>query len=276
VNVSMLAPVLAGEQAGIPMARQQAIGQPAVMAEGYERLEALTAVATEETMTWAERRGMHSHRLAQTSARALRGRLAKAQAALAALQERWGKKRFTELGALREATQAILQRYQVQGLRSVSYTEEGCEHLVRYDANRPATARVERAVRLTALVDEEVITQTVHRLGWRVYATKAPAAQLPLAQAVLAYRSAYLIERGMGRLKGRPLSLTPMYLERDDPATGLIRLLAIGLRVLTLLEFVVRRRLTAARTMLAGLYAGNPTRAPPRPPPSSYWNALRS
>jgi transposase len=70
-----------------------------------------------------------------------------------------------------------------------------------------------------------------------VYATTQPADQLSLTQAVLAYRNEYLIERNMGRLKGRPLSLTPMYLERDDHATGLIRLLSIGLRVLTLLEF---------------------------------------
>ncbi len=97
-----------------------------------------------------------------------------------------------------------------------------------------------------------------------MYTAKAPAAQLPLAQAVVAYRSPYLIEPGMGRLKGRPMPLTPMYLERDDPVTGLIRLLAIGLRVLTLLEFVVHRRRAAARTMPAGLYAGNPTPAPAR------------
>ena len=38
----------------------------------------------------------------------------------------------------------------------------------------------------------------------------------------------------MGRLKGRPLSLTPLDLERDDRVTGLIRLLLVGLRVLTL------------------------------------------
>ncbi len=31
-----------------------------------------------------------------------------------------------------------------------------------------------------------------------------------------------------------------MYLQRDEHAIGLIRLLTIGLRVLTLLEFVVR------------------------------------
>ena len=51
---------------------------------------------------------------------------------------------------------------------------------------------------------------------------------------MLAYRSAYLVERSFGRLKGRPLSLTPMYVQRDDHATGLIRLLAVAWRVLTL------------------------------------------
>jgi transposase len=81
----------------------------------------------------------------------------------------------------------------------------------------------------------------------------------------LAYRREYLVERAMGRLKGRPWSLTPMYLERDDQATGLIRLLSSGLRVLTRLELVIRRRLAAARTGLAGLYAGNPKRATARP-----------
>ena len=69
----------------------------------------------------------------------------------------------------------------------------------------------------------------------------------------------------MGRLKGHPLSLTPMYLQRDDHATGLIRLRSVGWRVLTLLECVVRQRLAAARTTLAGLYAGNPSRATARP-----------
>ena len=82
---------------------------------------------------------------------------------------------------------------------------------------------------------------------------------------MLAYRSAYLIERGFGRLKGQPLSLTPMYLEREDHVTGLIRLLSVGLRVLTLLEFVVRRRLAADGGVLAGIYTGQPTRATAQP-----------
>jgi transposase len=59
--------------------------------------------------------------------------------------------------------------------------------------------------------------------------------------------------------------VTPMYVQRDDHATGLIRLLSIGLRVLTLLEFTVRCRLETEGARLAGLYAGNPKRTTARP-----------
>jgi transposase len=114
-------------------------------------------------------------------------------------------------------------------------------------------------------VDEAALEATMRRLGWRVYGTNQPLAALSLAQAVLAYRSEYQVERSFGRLKGRPLSLTPMYVQRDDHATGLVRLLSIALRVLTLLEFVGRRQLATAGAKLAGLYAGNPQRATDRP-----------
>ncbi|MEA3344663.1 MAG: transposase [Chloroflexota bacterium] len=136
----------------------------------------------------------------------------------------------------------------------------------KWGTNRERPTRVvEREPRVSVAVDEAAVEKVVRQQGWRVYATNAPAAQLPLSQAVLAYRGQYIVERGCGRLKGRPLSLTPMYLERDDHATGLIRLLSIGLRVLTLLEFVVRQRLAKEGTELAGLYAGNLKRTTARP-----------
>jgi transposase len=114
-------------------------------------------------------------------------------------------------------------------------------------------------------VDEAALEATIGRLGWRIYGTNQPMASLSLAQAVLAYRSEYQVERSFGRLKGHPLSLTPMYVQRDDHATGLIRLLSIALRVLTLVEFVGRRQLATAGAKLAGLYAGNPKRETDRP-----------
>ena len=69
----------------------------------------------------------------------------------------------------------------------------------------------------------------------------------------------------MGRLTGRPLSLTPRSVPRDDHATGRIRFVAMALRVLTLLECVGRRQWAAEGTKLAGLSAGNPRRATARP-----------
>src|SRR5207249_1307665 len=137
----------------------------------------------------------------------------------------------------------------------------------RVDHNRHATVEVR--------VDEAALQATIRRLGWRVYGTNQPMASLSLAQAVLAYRSEYQVERSFGRLKGRPLSLPPLYVQRDDHATGLIRLLSIALRVLTLLAFVGRRQLAAEGATRAGLYAGNPRRATVRPTAERLLEAFR-
>src|SRR5205823_2470195 len=130
---------------------------------------------------------------------------------------------------------------------------------------RLARVEEERQATVEVRVDEAALEAAIRRLGWRVYGTNQPSEQLSLAQAVLAYRNEYLVERSLGRLKGRPLSLRPMYVQRADHATGLIRLLSIALRVLTLLEFVGRRQLATAGVQLAGLYAGNPKRETARP-----------
>jgi transposase len=209
---------------------------------------------------------IRSHQLAQAGERGLQARLTKAQAAVEALTaRRQGKPRLTQLPAVQAAVEAILRRYRVEGLLAVRYEERVQQRAVRRYRDRPARVQVAREVQVHTHVDREAVATAVRRLGWRVYATTQPADQLSLAQAVLAYRNEYLIERDMGRLQGRPLSLTPMSLERDDHATGLIRLLSIGLRVLTLLECVVRRRLAADQSALAGLYAGNPKRATTHP-----------
>lgn len=86
---------------------------------------------------------------------------------------------------------------------------------------------------------------------------------MSLAQALLAYRDLFSQERSFGRLKNKPLSLSPMFLQREDHATGLVRLLSIA--VLTFLEFSVRQQLTQQRAVLAGLYPGHPKRTTARP-----------
>ena len=79
------------------------------------------------------------------------------------------------------------------------------------------------------------------------------------------YRDEYHIERGFGRLKGAPLSIAPMFVQRDDQVVGLTRLLSVAVRILTLLEFVVRRSLKQQEATLVGLYKDKPRKATATP-----------
>jgi len=240
--------VWSGEQALTAVERQSADGQTEKIAEGYEIEMEQTAVIEGQEVTWRERRlFVHSFMHAQSAESTLRKRLESAQKALKALNERkQGKKRITDAAALQQEAESILKRHQVEGLLEIQITEEVTERAVRKYGGRAAETRQERHLSLSVKQNEETIEQVVRSLGWRVYATNAPQDMLSLEQAVLAYREEYLVERNFGRLKGKPLSLTPMYLEDDQRATGLTRLLSIGLRVLALIEHVARSQLDKA------------------------------
>lgn len=158
---------------------------------------------------------------------------------------------------------------------TLTYTETVTVREVRKYGDRPAETRTTRIVQVAVVRNSAAIQMAESRLGWRVYGTNQPAADLTLEEAVLAYRNEYLIERNFGRLKGRSLSLTPMYLADDNRATGLIRLLTVGLRILTLVEGVVRQRLAESGAQLPGLYAGNPKRPTARPTAESLLRASK-
>lgn len=259
--------VWSGEQALTSVFREDERGKSKLIAQGYE-YEVPMRVEVEGTpREWSERRlVVRSLRHAQAAEAGLRARVAKAKAQVEALNLRGrGRKRFEEIETLRQAAHEIVQRHRVEDFLWLRYDRHTTTRQVRAYQDRPAYEKADHQATVEVRVDEAALEGAVRRLGWRIYSTNQPAEHLSLEQAVLAYRSEYLVERSLGRLKGRPLSLRPMYVQRDDHATGLIRLLSIALRVLTLLEFVVRRQLTADGATLAGLYAGNPKRETARP-----------
>ena len=266
-----------GERTLIPVCRERPDGQSELIAEGSEYSVPMSQAVGGEVQNWTERRLMvRSIRHAQAAEAALRARVAKARAQIEALNQRGrGKKRVEDVSTLRPAVVAIVQRYGVEHLVWFRLTQHATPRPVRAYRGRPARIAEERHATVEVCVEEAALEAAVRRLGWRVYGTNQPVESLSLAQAVLAYRSEYLVERSLGRLKGRPLSLTPMYVQRDDHATGLIRLLSTALRVLTLLEFVGRRQLATAGAQLAGLYAGNPRRATARPTAEHLLEAFR-
>jgi transposase len=272
-----LQPIWSGEQATKPVYRENLAGEGELIAEGYEQSVEMSAAVNGKTVTWTERHLIvRSLQQARKEEEGLRARLTQAHAELLQLNERkQGKRRIADGVAMRLAAEKVLAKYRIAGLLKLKISEQSEERIIRSYKGRAVRSETERTVSLQVEVDEPAVQQAVALLGWRVYATNELAEHLPLEKAVLAYREAYWIEGGFGRLKGKPLSLTPMYLQSDQRATGLVRLLSIGLRMLTLIEHRVRQRLAETNEILAGLYAGNPKRTTERPTAEAMLQAFK-
>ena len=276
----LVAPVQAKTQAVTTIERESEEGSPEAIAVGYEYTQRVSLTQRGQTIQWNERvLVVRSLKLAQTQQAALQQRLANAQAELRQLNQaehKRGKKVLRQVSEVRKVAEAIVHRYRVDGLLDVQYQERVVsERPVRRYRERAAGTRVEREVSLSVQVNAEAVAQAESCLGWHVYVTNQPAEQLSLEQAVLAYREEFLIERGFGRLKGRPLSVSPLQLTSEPRVKGLLRLLSLGLRVLCLLEYQVRGQLAEQQQALAGLYAGNPKRATRRPTSEALLKAFK-
>jgi transposase len=238
--------------------------EPAV--QGLEIAAPLVVLLDGATVAWTERRLLlRAAARAKSEGEALRQRVTSAETALAALNVPGPGKRYTlQPERMAAAVRAILQRQAVG-----EWVQVAIEEVV------PVRRGTKRRWQVRVTVDEEALETALRRLGWRVYATDAPASRLALETVVSAYRGQWVIERGFERLKGRPLSLTPVYLQKEAHVLGLIRLLSIALRVLCLVEFTVRRTLASTEESLAGLSAGQPRRATARPTSEALLRAFR-
>jgi transposase len=272
-----LQPVWSGKQTLTPIQKENAEGRLEKIAEGYEKNIILNAEVSGKIITWTERHLIvRSFQHARTSEEALRTRLAKVQAELLELNEhKQGKKLIEDAVSMQAAAENILQQHRVAGLLKLNIAEQSAERHIRAYGERPDRTKIERTVTLQTEINEQAVQEAVHWFGWRVYATNQAQEVLPLQKAILAYREEYLVERGFGRLKGKPLSLSPMYLQSDERATGLVRLLSIGLRILTLIEHRARQQLADRKEKLPGLYAGNPKRATDRPTAEAMLQAFK-
>jgi transposase len=239
-----------------------------VLGEGYELPRVQHSDGPTGPIDWTERvLVVRSEPFAMAARRGLRQRLTKAQTALEALTPPpgRGRRQFTEVAPLREAIQALLIQYDVEGLLTVQLKPQTQQRSVRAYGDRPAHIETQHRYVVQVQSDTAAIDQLEQTLGWRVYATNALRRALTLSQAIQAYRDEYLVERNFTRLKGRPLSLSPLWLTREDHALGLVRLLTLAARVLALAEYQVRRQLTETHQSLVGLFPGQATRATNQP-----------
>jgi transposase len=242
-------------------------GERRLLAEGYEFERLMQAEIKGEVQEWTERvLVVRSESYRRVLSQGLESRLQRASDELMALTPvpGRGKRQIQDETELVAAAEAILKAHDVEGL--LSYTFERQEnHRTKYlgrgrgGPQRPQQEIVTVRYQMIAITrQEKAIAALQKTFGWRAYATDAPVEQLSLEQAVLTYRDEWLIERGFHRLKGAPLSLSPLFVKRDDQVVGLTNLLSLAVRFLTLIEFVVRRKLKQNQEKLVGLIANNP------------------
>jgi transposase len=238
------------------------------IAEGFEVSRNQTRRIGGKKVSWTERCLLvRSFSYQQTMQAGLERRLAKAEAALRQLTPApgRGKRQISDETSLQKAIARIEKRYKVAGLFHLAYTQAVTERKVRGYRGQPG--RIERDVRFQLQVEpnQKAIEWAMFKAGWRIYLTNAPQEQLSLTEAVLAYRDQYIEENIFRRLKGKMLSITPLYVQRDDHAQGLFHLLSLAARLLALGDYTARQALAEKQAELDGIYPGNPKRATARP-----------
>ncbi len=246
-------------------------GEPdpeAAIAIGFEKNHYQVVEINGKKVVWKERRlFIRSKNYAETMMSKFNGQLEKAETALGNLtpEPGKGKRQIRDKKTLRKRVKKIEKQYGVAGLFNIKRERQVKTRQIRAYKGKPA--RVEETVRYQIRVtrNEDAIEQAAALIGWRIYVTNADKTRLSLTAAVLTYRNQYLTEQPFGRLKGRFLSITPLFVQRDDHAIGLIRLLTLAVRLLILSEYTARRTLAEENGELTNIYAGNPRRGTRRP-----------
>jgi len=246
-------------------------GYEGLAAEGYE-LER-TCCAPDSGMKWRERvLVVRSPLHANQQAAGLEKRLRHAETALTALTppRGRGKRQITDEATLVEAIARVLKEQRVDGLLSVAW-EKQVEQKTQYvGRGRGSKSREKRVIQQTRYHITHIARQEDHiadlcqRFGWKAFVTNAGQQRLSLQAAVLCYRDEYRVERIFHRLKSR-VHIAPLFVKLNDQIEGLTYLLTLGVRVLTVMEFVLRRSLQTDQTKLPGLHPENKTRLTDKP-----------
>lgn len=265
----LLAPVWSKAQELVEIEATDAdSGKSRLVARAYETTRSQRDIVNDKVVDWTERLLVtYSPTLGEQAKRGLDQRLKRAQKKLAELTPASGrgKKKWTKIGPLEVAVEKILKQHRVSDFLQLSYRSHETERHIRRYKERPARIEVSTRYTIDVLVDEDALAKERRTLGWRLFVTNSSQDELPLAQALLTYRQAPVFERDFSRLKGAPLGLRPVYLHREDHIIGLVRLLSLALRLLTLVEFIVRQELQQSQLPLPGLYPGNPKQETLRP-----------
>ena len=248
-------------------------GDECVVAVGHELARLQSGECDEQPVEWMERvLVVKSFAFADAQQRRLQARLDTAEAQIFALTPPRGpgKRQIDDEATLVARIEKILTTQKVEEFFTVRYArqvERGVKQIGRGRGGADRQHEVVEHVRyqITSIWwDEEAIEAARAQCGWRAYVTNAPVDRLSVADAVKLYRQECRIERVFDRLKHR-VNLAPMFVQEPKQVTGLTHLLMLGVRVLSLIEYVVRRSLAKDRQAMVGLNPDRPRKGTARP-----------
>jgi transposase len=249
-------------------------GHEVLVAEGYEFERTCVAPGSGvDAAAWNERvLVVRSPMHADQQAAGLEKRLCHAETKLAHLtpSRGRGKRQMTAEATLVEAIALVLKEHRVDGLLSVTW-EKQVEQTTQYvGRGRGAVHREKRVIERTRYHitqiarQEDRIAALRQRLGWKAFVTNAGPKRLSLQEAVLCYRHEYRVERIFHRLKSR-VRIAPLFVKLNEQIEGLTYLLTLGVRVLTVTEFVLRQSLEQGQASLPGLHPENKQKRTDKP-----------
>ncbi len=224
-------------------------GEEGLVAVGHGLVRQQSGECDGQPQEWTERvLVVKSFAHAEAQKRGLEARLDKAEEQLFALTppRGRGKRQIEDETTLLARIEKILQTQQIEGFFTVRYERQVERRVKQVGRGRGGPNRRQEVVervryQITSISwDEVAIEAARERCGWRAYVTNAPLERLALADAVKLYRQECRIERVFDRLKNR-LSLSPMFVQEPKQVTGLTHLLMLGVRLLSLIEYVGRR-----------------------------------
>ncbi len=245
--------------------RQDDDGKDVMIAAGYEFEREQVGILDEKEIKWTERvLVIKSPTHATIQAKGLEKRLDTAIEKIKSITPEIGrgKRQITDERQLIAAIEKVIKKQRVEGLIDVKYEKQILSKTKFVGPGRGSTKRQKRVVKKVRFSinsvtrNEEAIDNASARFGWKAFVTNKTKSEMSLSDAVICYRHEYRIERIFNRLKSE-LNIAPVFMKRKDQIIGLTHLLSLGVRVLTLVEFVVRRSLCNGNEKLEGLHPEN-------------------
>ena len=240
--------------------------EPELLAEGFEIERQQVAVIDGKRVEWTEKLYIVlSPTYAKVQTKAFDKRIDQAEKKLKGLTPPpgRGKRQFKDETELRLEIDKVLSRYQAENYFDITLERQETTKEIRAYGDKPA--RTETTVRYQILLTrkQEAIEQDRLLLGWRIYATNNQ--NLNLTTVTLTYRQQIVAEKSFAYLKGKVLAMLPLYVQVSEHVKGMVHLLTLALRVMIILEFLVRQSLAEQNDQLSGIYAGNPKRKTAKP-----------